>query len=102
MTKQSEPANTTVDRSDLQGQMQERRRIACGLREEGKNPFANDAGISHQIYELPAALPEDVARLPQDSELTDEHTRYAVAGRLLQVNDMGKAKFLFLRGDRGA
>jgi lysyl-tRNA synthetase class 2 len=28
--------------------------------------------------------------------------RYRIAGRLLQVNEMGKAKFLFLRGDRGA
>lgn len=92
------------DRGDLAGQMQERRRIAESLRTAGTNPFANDARITHQIYELPAggSDPAAVAALPQDSELTPAQTRYAVAGRLLQINDMGKAKFLFLRGDRGA
>jgi len=92
------------DRGDLAGQMQERRRIAESLRTAGTNPFANDARITHQIYELPAggSDPAAVAALPQDGELTPAQTRYAVAGRLLQINDMGKAKFLFLRGDRGA
>src|SRR5262245_34634948 len=90
------------ERSDQAGQMQERRRLAAALRDKGSNPFANDAPISHQIYELPASEAAAVLGLPQDSELNDAHSRYAVAGRLLQVNDMGKAKFLFLRGDRGA
>jgi lysyl-tRNA synthetase class 2 len=90
------------ERGDLVGQMQDRRRIADALRTAGQNPFANDARVTHQIYALPARDAEEVTKLPQDSELSDAHTRYAVAGRLLQVNDMGKAKFLFLRGDRGA
>ena len=89
-------------RGDLVGQMQERRSIADALRQAGQNPFANDARLTHQIADLPASAQEDVATLPQDSEISDAHPRYAVAGRLLQVNDMGKAKFLFLRGDRGA
>jgi len=106
MSKQNqktEPAGPQPgERSDLVGQMQERRRLAESLREKGANPFANDAAISHQIYDLPATDAAAVASLPQDSEITADHPRYAVAGRLLQVNDMGKAKFLFLRGDRGA
>lgn len=108
MKKETSPSSrpaadsSTADRSDLSGQMQERRRIAENLRQNGINPFANDAPISHQIYALPAADADAVAALPQDSEITDALPRYAVAGRLLQINDMGKAKFLFLRGDRGA
>ncbi len=90
------------ERGDLAGQMQDRRRIADTLRDKGQNPFANDARVTHQIYDLPAKEPAEVATLPQDSEIVDAHPRYAIAGRLLQVNDMGKAKFLFLRGDRGA
>src|SRR5262249_30594767 len=48
-----------------------------------------------------AALPNDVAALPHEDGLAPESPRYAVAGRLVQVNDMGKARFLFLRGDGG-
>ncbi len=87
---------------DLEGQMAERRRIAAELRQGGVNPFANDLQITAPIYALPYDKPEDVGQLPLDSEVTPESPVHAVAGRLLQINDMGKAKFLFLRGDRGA
>ena len=87
---------------DLEGQMAERRRIAAELRQGGVNPFANDPQITAPIYALPYDKPEDVGQLPLDSEVTPESPVHAVAGRLLQINDMGKAKFLFLRGDRGA
>lgn len=97
---QAAPAGS--DHSDLEGQLRERRRIVETLRTQGVNPFANDARPTHQIFELPAARPEDVGTLPLESELPAEAPRYAVAGRLLQVNEMGKAKFLFIRGDRGA
>jgi lysyl-tRNA synthetase class 2 len=100
---QTPPASATADgRGDLVGQMTARRRTVQTLRERGSNPFANDAPITHQIYALPASEPEGVASLPLDAEVTPAQPRYAVAGRLLQVNEMGKAKFLFLRGDRGA
>ncbi|HNN50191.1 MAG TPA: lysine--tRNA ligase [Pseudomonadota bacterium] len=88
--------------SDLEGQMEERRRAIASLRSQGVNPFANDVSPTHQIFDLPASQPEDVAKLPHENELTADAPRYCVAGRLLQVNEMGKAKFLFIRGDRGA
>ena len=100
--KENAPAAQSGETSDLAGQMAERRRTVQALRDGGRNPFANDAKVTHQIYELPAALPEEVGQLPLDSEVLPDATQYAVAGRLLQVNEMGKAKFLFLRGDRGA
>ncbi len=98
----SQETDSAAERSDLAGQMSDRRRIIDTLRQRGINPFANDAPISHQIYELPATDPMAVSSLPLDNELTSGMPRYAVAGRLLQINEMGKAKFLFLRGDRGA
>ncbi len=88
--------------SDLEGQMQERRRLIESLRSQGVNPFANDVRPSHQIFDLPASQPEEVVKLPLETELAADAPRYRVAGRLLQVNEMGKAKFLFIRGDRGA
>ena len=39
--------------------------------------------------------------LPPEDGITPESPRYAVAGRLVQVNEMGKARFLFVRGDGG-
>jgi lysyl-tRNA synthetase class 2 len=94
--------STQADKSDLEGQMRDRRRIIESLRQSGQNPFANDARPTHQIYALPASRQEEVASLPLENELAADAPRYAVAGRLLQVNEMGKAKFLFIRGDRGA
>jgi lysyl-tRNA synthetase class 2 len=95
-------ASDGSEASDLAGQMADRRRQSEQLRAAGVNPFANDAPITHQIYELPHEKPEEVTALPLDTELGEGAPVYAVAGRLLQVNDMGKAKFLFLRGARGA
>jgi len=101
-TAPADKAPSATDNSDLEGQMRDRRRIVHELRAKGHNPFANDVRPSHQIFELPASRAEDVASLPLETELPADAPRYAVAGRLLQVNEMGKAKFLFIRGDRGA
>jgi lysyl-tRNA synthetase class 2 len=95
-------AAPSPETSDLEGQMAERRRLVAELRAAGINPFANDARVRHQLHELPGDSAEQVLALPLDSELGADAAVYAVAGRLLQINDMGKAKFLFLRGDRGA
>src|SRR5581483_9119084 len=83
--------------SDLEGQMKARREAAETLRAGGVNPYANDFKITHQIFQLP----NDLAQLGPEDSVTADSPRYAIAGRLVQVNEMGKARFLFLRGDRG-
>src|SRR5689334_13689909 len=83
--------------SDLEGQMQQRIAAAETLRAEGIHPYANDFRVSHQLRELP----NDLAQLGPEDSIAPDATRYAVAGRLVQVNEMGNARFLFLRGDRG-
>jgi lysyl-tRNA synthetase class 2 len=83
--------------SDLEGQMQQRIAAAETLRGEGIHPYANDFRVTHQVHELPA----DLTQLGPEDSIAPEATRYAIAGRLVQVNEMGKARFLFLRGDRG-
>jgi lysyl-tRNA synthetase class 2 len=83
--------------SDLEGQMKARREAAESLRSGGVNPYANDFRITHQIFDLP----NDLAQLKPEPEVGEADARYAIAGRLVQVNEMGKARFLFLRGDRG-
>ncbi len=90
------------DAGDLLGQMRDRLRRIEHLREQGTNPFANDFRVSHAITALPAASEEEVKLLPGEVDIPEGAPRFSVAGRLLQVNEMGKAKFLFLRGDRGA
>src|SRR5215475_10071187 len=85
----------SLESSDLEGQMRARVSEVEALRTRGVNPYANDFRVSHSI----AQLPHDLAAMP--SEPAADAVRYAVAGRLLQVNDMGKARFLFLRGDGG-
>ncbi|MDW8280173.1 MAG: lysine--tRNA ligase [Myxococcales bacterium] len=82
--------------------MQERQRTLQRLRDQGINPYANDFRIDRQIRDLPGATDEELCALPTEDEIPPDAPRYAVAGRLLQVNDMGKARFLFLRGDGGA
>lgn len=87
----------SAESSDLEGQMAARREAAEALRARGTNPYANDFRVTHAI----AALPRDVAALTPEDGITAESPRYAVGGRLVQVNEMGKARFLFLRGDGG-
>ena len=102
-----------VAASDLEGQMRARRAHVAELRKNGVQPYANDWKVSHPIFALPA-VPSDLdrkvagweARLPaaiatDEGKLTDAHPRYSVGGRLVQVNEMGKARFAFVRGDRG-
>jgi lysyl-tRNA synthetase class 2 len=86
-----------MESSDLEGQMHARAEQAAELRARGVNPYANDFRITHQLRDLPA----DVATMPSEPEIAADAARYAVAGRLVQVNEMGKARFLFLRGDQG-
>jgi lysyl-tRNA synthetase class 2 len=85
------------DTSDLEGQMNARCAAAESLRTRGINPYANDFRVSHALAELPS----DVATLTPEDGITPDAPRFAIAGRLVQVNEMGKARFLFLRGDRG-
>jgi lysyl-tRNA synthetase class 2 len=85
------------DTSDLEGQMNARCAAAESLRTRGINPYANDFRVSHALAELPS----DVSQLTPEDGITPEAPRFAIAGRLVQVNEMGKARFLFLRGDRG-
>ena len=71
--------STQADKSDLEGQMRDRRRIIESLRQSGQNPFANDARPTHQIYALPASRQEEVASLPLENELAADAPRYAVS-----------------------
>src|SRR2546423_1771385 len=83
--------------SDLEGQMGARSAAVEDLRARGVNPYPNDFRISHAVAELPG----EVGPLPTEDGIQPADPRYAVAGRLVQVNEMGKARFLFLRGDTG-
>ncbi|HEY7955624.1 MAG TPA: lysine--tRNA ligase [Polyangia bacterium] len=85
------------EQSDLEGQMRARQEAVGALRERGINPYPNDFRTTHQIAELPREL----SALPNEPEITADAPRFSVAGRLMQVNEMGKARFLFLRGDQG-
>lgn len=87
--------------SDLAGQMQERLILVEQLRNAGITPFANDFVVTHAIADLPGTFDETLLALPLEVELSSSNPTYAVAGRLLQINEMGKAKFLFIRGDKG-
>jgi len=86
----------STESSDLEGQMRARQEAAAALRERGINPYANDFRVTHAIPQLP-----NEEGLPPEDGITPESPRYAIAGRLVQVNEMGKARFLFVRGDGG-
>jgi lysyl-tRNA synthetase class 2 len=77
--------------------MKARAAHAVELRAAGTNPYANDFRVSHAI----ADLPKELVGLPDEPGIPAEAPRYHVAGRLVQVNEMGKASFLFLRGEGG-
>ncbi len=83
--------------SDLEGQIRQRTHKVAELRERGMNPYANDFRVTHAIAEVP----RDPQQLPPEPEIAADAPRYAVAGRLLQMNEKGKVAFLFLRGDGG-
>src|SRR5262245_29569093 len=82
--------------SDLEGQMAARRGLVKSLRAAGVNPYANDFRVSHAFHDLPEQGLTEESQIRRGTDLL-----YSVAGRLVQVNDMGKARFLFIRGDRG-
>jgi lysyl-tRNA synthetase class 2 len=95
------PTAAATETSDLEGQMKARRQVVADLRERGINPYANDFRVTHTIHDLPDHAPPAQV-LPEESAIKRaSDARYAVAGRLVQINDMGKARFLFIRGDRG-
>ncbi len=77
--------------------MKARIEAAAALRQEGVHPYANDFRTTHAVRELP----NDLTQMPDEPSIKPEAERYAVAGRLVQVNEMGKARFIFLRGDGG-
>ena len=91
----SEKETETPESGDLNGQIRERQKKIAELRARGVNPFANDFKVTHAIAEVP----RDITGMP--NEAPPDAPRYAIAGRLVQLNDMGKAAFLFLRGDAG-
>jgi lysyl-tRNA synthetase class 2 len=93
----SKKSADSLESSDLEGQMRARVGEVAALRAQGVSPYANDFRVTHAL----TALPHDLAPLPAEPEIAPDAARYAVAGRLVQVNEMGKARFLFLRGDRG-
>ncbi len=102
MSSSSAASHSDQNASDLLGQMQARKETLSLLRQNHTNPFANDFQLSHQIAELPGATAAELLTLPEDAEVSPQDPRYIIAGRLIQINEMGKAKFLFLRGDQGA
>src|SRR5689334_15772226 len=102
------PKTQTSETSDLEGQMQARRRQVAELRARGLQPYANDFKLPIPLAQLPT-VPSDLDRkvvgwetrvpaaiAPDEGKLSDAHPRFAVAGRLVQVNEMGKARFLFV------
>jgi len=95
MTSAETPNPAAETASDLEGQMKSRRELVAELRGSGVNPYANDFRVTHTIR----ALPHE--GLLDEPSIRPEHAEFSVAGRLVQVNDMGKARFLFVRGDRG-
>jgi lysyl-tRNA synthetase class 2 len=93
--------------------MRARRDLVRELRNAGTEPYANDFRVSHAVRALPEMPTDEVlsqadwqTHLPpevgaEEGAITATHPRYSVAGRLVQVNEMGKAAFLFIRGDGG-
>ena len=73
----------------------ERLRKLSTLRDEGVEPFANDFKPSETCAGLlaraAASQPPDMNEIPEGAEV------FAIAGRVMARNDMGKAAFLRLR-----
>ncbi len=67
---------------------------AEAMRAAGQNPFANDFRVSHTLEDV--RLSAD-ATAPDMNSIDEGAVRYRVAGRVLAVNDMGKAAFVRLR-----
>ena len=68
------------------------------LRQEGKQPYANDFRVSHTLGEVRS---ESDATAPDMNEIPEDPTVYRVAGRVMAINKMGKASFVRVR-DRTA
>ena len=83
--------------SDLAGQIAHRTNKAEEMRARGVNPYPNDFRVTHAI----GSVPRDINSLPHEPEIAPDAPKFAIAGRLLQINEKGKVAFLFLRGDRG-
>jgi lysyl-tRNA synthetase class 2 len=110
----ADPTKETVSAaSDLEGQMAARRAEVGTLRGLGVNPYANDFRVTHAIADLPSVAADldrkregwDAALAPEiaadEGKLSASLPHFAVAGRVVQINEMGKARFVFVRGDRG-
>ncbi len=68
------------------------------LRELGENPYANGFSISHTLAQVRKEADEYAAEM---STIDEASPRYQVAGRVMAINQMGKASFVRLR-DRSA
>lgn len=80
--------------STLSGQMAQRRQQLAALRESGADPHpAPDNSLRDQSYLLQLEH-DNLPALDADPASTQSVT---VTGRLLQINNLGKLKFLFLR-----
>ena len=90
----ADPKNEPVSpASDLEGQMSARREVVRTLAATGV-AYPNDFRVTHAIHALPEQGPDEPGIRAEDA-------RFAIAGRVIQINDMGKARFVFIRGDRG-
>ncbi len=83
--------------SDLAGQMNDRVTRMEKLQAAGINPFANDFHVVHTVKQV--VLATTAQELKTQEELLPTDQRWSVAGRLVQASDLGKIKFLFIRGD---
>lgn len=86
--------------SDLEGQMHNRRSHMEALYENGINPFANDFKISHSLKEF-NSIYSNISELVEQDNINVNSARFSVAGRLIQIGDFGRIKFLFITGDDG-
>lgn len=87
-----------MSNSDLEGQMKDRLARAEKLTADGINPFANDYKPSHSVQQVANACEDN--ELPAQDVIAADAFSYSVAGRLIQVNNFGKIKFFFIRGDK--
>jgi lysyl-tRNA synthetase, class II len=88
--------------SDLEGQMQDRVARVQKLAARGISSFANDFKITHNIGKINSNEADEVEGLPEQDAILPGAIRYSLAGRLVQIGDFGKIKFLFIRGDKNA
>lgn len=86
----------TNTNSDLAGQIEDRFTRMKKLNESGIDTFANDFIPTHSIEQVINTGTNQ--SLPTQEEIRQDAERFKIAGRLIQISDFGKVKFLFIRG----